>query len=46
VLHSFIGGSDGLNPHGSLVLDEKGNLYGTALYGGAFGDGVLFKVIP
>ena len=46
VLHSFIGGRDGLNPHGSLVLDAKGNLYGTALYGGAFGDGVLFKVIP
>lgn len=46
VLHSFVGGSDGANPHGSLVLDAKGNLYGTALYGGAFGDGVLFKVIP
>jgi uncharacterized repeat protein (TIGR03803 family) len=46
VLHSFRGGSDGLNPHGSLVLDAKGNLCGTALYGGAFGDGVLFKVIP
>jgi uncharacterized repeat protein (TIGR03803 family) len=46
VLHGFIGGSDGLNPHGSLVLDAKGNLCGTALYGGAFGDGVLFKVIP
>ena len=46
VLHSFVGGSDGVNPYGSLVLDAKGNLYGTALYGGAFGDGVLFKVIP
>jgi uncharacterized repeat protein (TIGR03803 family) len=46
VLHSFIGGSDGLNPHGSLVLDAKGNLYGTALYGGVFGEGVLFKTVP
>jgi uncharacterized repeat protein (TIGR03803 family) len=46
VLHNFVGGSDGLDPHGSLVLDAKGNLYGTALYGGAFGAGVLFKVIP
>jgi uncharacterized repeat protein (TIGR03803 family) len=46
VLHSFIAGSDGSNPNGSLVLDSKGNLYGTALYGGAFGEGVLFEVIP
>jgi uncharacterized repeat protein (TIGR03803 family) len=46
VLHKFVGGSDGLSSHGNLVLDAKGNLYGTALYGGAFGDGVLFKVIP
>jgi uncharacterized repeat protein (TIGR03803 family) len=46
VLHNFTGGTDGLNPHGGLVLDTKGNLYGTALYGGTFGDGVLFKVIP
>jgi uncharacterized repeat protein (TIGR03803 family) len=46
VLHSFIGGSDGQNPCGGLVLDAKGDLYGTALYGGAFGQGVLFRVIP
>jgi uncharacterized repeat protein (TIGR03803 family) len=46
VLHNFVGGADGLSPHGSLVLDTKGNLYGTTLYGGAFGDGVLFKVTP
>jgi uncharacterized repeat protein (TIGR03803 family) len=46
VLHSFIGGPDGSNPPGSLVLDSKGSLYGTAPYGGAFGDGVLFEVIP
>jgi uncharacterized repeat protein (TIGR03803 family) len=46
VLHTFIGGADGSNPQGSLVLDAKGNLYGTALYGGAFGDGALFEVIP
>jgi uncharacterized repeat protein (TIGR03803 family) len=46
VLHNFTGGRDGLNPHGGLVLDEKGNLYGTALYGGAFGDGALFELTP
>ena len=31
VLHSFTGGADGLDSHGGLVLDAKGNLYGTAL---------------
>jgi len=46
VFHSFVGGTDGQNPFSSLVLDAEENLYGTALYGGAFGDGVLFKVIP
>jgi len=46
VLHSFTGGTDGLNSHSGLVLDGKGNLYGAALYGGAFGQGVLFEVIP
>jgi uncharacterized repeat protein (TIGR03803 family) len=46
VLHSFHGGTDGLTPRASLLLDAAGNLYGTTLYGGAFGDGTLFKVIP
>jgi uncharacterized repeat protein (TIGR03803 family) len=46
VLHSLVGGTDGQNPHGSVVLDAEGNVYGTALYGGAFGAGVLFKIIP
>jgi uncharacterized repeat protein (TIGR03803 family) len=46
VLHGLTGGTDGENPFGSVVLDAQGNLYGTAIYGGAFGDGVLFKVIP
>lgn len=34
VLHSFSGG-DGQNPTATLALDAKGNLYGTALNGGA-----------
>jgi len=46
VLHSFVGGTDGLDSHSGLALDAKGNLYGTTLYGGSFGDGVLFKVTP
>jgi uncharacterized repeat protein (TIGR03803 family) len=33
ILHSFTG-PDGLEPTGSLVLDAKGNIYGTTVLGG------------
>jgi uncharacterized repeat protein (TIGR03803 family) len=33
-------------PNGNLVLDSAGNLYGSAAYGGAKGDGVVFKITP
>jgi uncharacterized repeat protein (TIGR03803 family) len=46
VLYSFTGGADGGNPGGGLVLDGKGNLYGTTTYDGAHGYGVVFKVTP
>jgi uncharacterized repeat protein (TIGR03803 family) len=52
-LHDFTGGSDGGNPVGGVILDAKGNLYGTALLGGAFsscsgvgGCGVVWKITP
>jgi uncharacterized repeat protein (TIGR03803 family) len=44
VLYNFTGGLDGGGPHGSVVLDAAGNLYGTAQMGGAFGCGVVFKL--
>jgi len=45
VLHSF-NGQDGGDPQaGVLVLDAAGNLYGTALFGGAFGGGVAFELV-
>ena len=44
VLYNFTGGVDGGGPHGSVVLDAAGNLYGTAQMGGAFGSGVVFKL--
>ncbi len=40
------GGSDGSQPYGSLILDSKGNLYGTTKYGGSSNSGVVFKVKP
>ena len=49
VLHSFCALNnckDGMNPQGALVLDQKGNLYGTTQYGGAYGAGVAFRVTP
>jgi uncharacterized repeat protein (TIGR03803 family) len=47
ILHSFGGGpSDGANPHGSLIRDKEGNLYGTTMQGGASGAGTVFKLTP
>jgi uncharacterized repeat protein (TIGR03803 family) len=45
VLHNFKAG-DGQQPTGSLIFDNAGNLYGTTGQGGAFGEGVVFKLSP
>lgn len=45
VLHTFVG-SDGAQPDANLILDSKGNLYGTAATGGAYGAGVVFEITP
>jgi uncharacterized repeat protein (TIGR03803 family) len=36
ILHSF-DGTDGMDPHGGLIADPQGNLYGTTLYGATAG---------
>jgi len=46
VLYSFAGGADGGYPNGPLVMDEAGNLYGTALQGGTQNYGVVFELSP
>lgn len=46
VLHSFSGGTDGYQSWGALVFDTAGNLYGTTVYGGAYGGGVVFQLVP
>jgi uncharacterized repeat protein (TIGR03803 family) len=45
VLHSFAG-YDGAQPAANVILDSKGNLYGTTITGGAGGAGVAFELIP
>jgi uncharacterized repeat protein (TIGR03803 family) len=34
----------GYNPHGGLIPDGSGNLFGTASYGGAYADGTVFEI--
>jgi uncharacterized repeat protein (TIGR03803 family) len=51
VLHSFLlSDGDGVNPEAGLVMDDRGNLYGTTSGGGCCckrtGCGTVFKVAP
>jgi uncharacterized repeat protein (TIGR03803 family) len=47
VLYSFGSHSgDGTFPYAGLVMDTKGNLYGTTTAGGANGVGTVFKLTP
>ena len=47
ILYSFNGlTGDGFYPASSLIMDSAGNLYGTTVYGGANGDGTVFKLSP
>jgi uncharacterized repeat protein (TIGR03803 family) len=45
ILHSFSSG-DGAAPWGGVILDAKGNVYGTTAYGGAHNSGTLFELTP
>ena len=46
VLYAFTGGKDGGHPVTGLIFDVAGNLYGTSYWGGAYGNGVVFKLAP
>ena len=43
-LYNFTGGADGSAPYTSLVQGTDGSFYGSTLYGGTFGAGLLFKI--
>jgi uncharacterized repeat protein (TIGR03803 family) len=44
-LHNF-NGTNGSLPSGGLTFDAAGNLYGTTFYGGTFGEGTVFELLP
>jgi uncharacterized repeat protein (TIGR03803 family) len=46
VLYNFQGGNDGQQPHGGLLEDLLGSLYGTTYFGGTSGAGTVFKLTP
>lgn len=45
-LHDFTGGADGGYPGGGVVLDRNGDLFGTAVLGGANGLGLIYEIAP
>jgi len=47
VLHDFASSpDDGAGPFGGVVLDAKGNPYGTTIEGGTHNGGTIFRLVP
>ena len=46
VLYSFTQGGDAQHPWGGVIFDQSGNLYGTTVYGGVYGNGAIYKLTP
>ena len=44
VLYTFAGMPDGSYPEAGVIRDSAGTLYGTTYYGGAWGDGTVYKL--
>ena len=44
VLHNFTFGLDGSEPWATVTVDQRGNLYGTTIYGGTNNRGTVFKL--
>ncbi len=45
VLYSFAGGDDGSWPYAGLLVDAKGNMYGTTGEGGQYDNGTVFQMV-
>jgi len=45
-LYDFSGGSNGASPYGSVAVDSKGNVFGTAVVGGTQNQGIVFEITP
>lgn len=45
-VYNFGQAPDGSQPVANLVLDTQGNLYGTTMQGGVYGEGTVFKLSP
>jgi uncharacterized repeat protein (TIGR03803 family) len=47
VLHRFTDKNDGAEPNGALIFDKTGkHLYGTAIFGGTYNQGVVYEITP
>ena len=46
LLRQFRSGLDGINPYAGVVLDARGNLYGTTYNDGALASGTVFRLSP
>ena len=44
VIHSFMGGLDGIQPLSNVTFDAASNLYGTTSNGGQFHSGTVYKI--
>lgn len=47
MLHRFSDfNGDASNPQGDLTFDQSGNIYGTAFWGGIYGQGAVYELMP
>ena len=44
VIHYFSGGADGAYPYAALTVGPSGAVYGTAAWGGSYGNGTVFQL--